>query len=71
MDSISLRSTERVEDPSRVAVVLATVDDFCPPSTATLYETLGCRLRLVDDNHALGSRRAHEACMAGLGEVLS
>ena len=55
-----------------MAVVLARQDDFCPePATSTLYEKLGCRVRLVDDNHVLCTRAAREAMLAGLDEVLT
>lgn len=55
--SIAMANVARSKPPafraSRVTVVTATYDDFCPPATPRLYEDLGCTVHQVNDNHVL------------------
>lgn len=73
--SIAMANVARSKPPpfrgSRVTVVTATYDDFCPPATPRLYEALGCTVHQVDDNHVLLNTSSQSVIVQALAGLLS
>ena len=73
MGKIGLANPRRkvVDDPTRVRVVLARFDDFCPqPASGELFDHLSMDVVEVADNHALCGRGASEAIVAAVAALL-